>query len=111
MKEEGKIITAFILGGLIGASIALLYAPKSGSEIRKDIKKKTKEFKKKTLGAAEAIYEEIEELSETLREKIKNVKDHWHELSGDAKKKLLHQIEKISRMIEDKKKKLLEKLD
>lgn len=103
MREEGKIITAFILGGLIGASVALLYAPKSGSEIRKDIKKKTKELKKKTMSAAESLYEEIEELSEILKEKIKNIKDRWHELGVDAKKELLNQIEKIS--------KLLEKLD
>jgi len=93
MRQEGKIVVAFILGGLIGASLALLYAPKSGAEIRKDIKKKTKEIKKKTMNAAEALYEEIEELSE------------------DAKKEILQQIEKISKLIEEKKKKLLEKLD
>lgn len=110
MKKEEKIIIAFILGGLIGASVALLYAPKSGAEIRKNIRKKTKEFKKKTIDAAESFYEEIEELYEVLKEKIKNVKDLWHELSMDTKKELLHQIEKISKMIEDKKKKLLESL-
>ena len=44
MKEElgvnkaGSIIIPFLAGGLVGAGVALLLAPKSGRELRKDIK-------------------------------------------------------------------------
>jgi gas vesicle protein len=42
MKEgheihEGSVFVPFILGGLVGAVIALLLAPKSGKELRQDI--------------------------------------------------------------------------
>jgi gas vesicle protein len=43
MKEEGayrktwSILVSFAVGGLVGAGVALLLAPKSGKELRKDI--------------------------------------------------------------------------
>ncbi|MEO8512470.1 MAG: YtxH domain-containing protein [Ignavibacteria bacterium] len=47
MKENSSakgIIIGFIAGGAIGGLAALLYAPKSGRELRKDISKKSKEL-------------------------------------------------------------------
>ncbi len=43
MKEEherkgNSSLVPFLVGGAVGAGIALLFAPKSGREIRKDIK-------------------------------------------------------------------------
>lgn len=37
-KKEQSVLVPFVLGGLVGAGIALLLAPKSGREVRKDIK-------------------------------------------------------------------------
>jgi len=37
-KREQSVFVPFILGGLVGAGIALLLAPKSGKEVRKDIR-------------------------------------------------------------------------
>ena len=36
-KKEGSFLIPFLIGGLVGAGIALLLAPKSGKELRKDI--------------------------------------------------------------------------
>ena len=44
MKEESEVTTVrsilvpFVAGGLVGAGVALLLAPKAGKELRKDIK-------------------------------------------------------------------------
>ena len=43
MREEnccssGSVLVSFILGGIVGAGIALLFAPKSGSDTRQMIK-------------------------------------------------------------------------
>lgn len=111
MREEGKLLAAFLIGGLIGAAAALLYAPKSGEETRKEIKKRAKELKKKTVRAAEDLYEEIEELSDTLKRRIEELKQKGHDLSEDAKKEVLAQIDKLSKVVEEKKKKLLEIFD
>jgi len=36
--KERSVFVPFVLGGLVGAGIALLLAPKSGKEVRKNIK-------------------------------------------------------------------------
>jgi gas vesicle protein len=45
MSSDGNgFFKGFLLGGAIGAVIALLYAPKSGKEMREDLKRKTEEL-------------------------------------------------------------------
>ena len=36
-KNERSILVPFLVGGVVGAGIALLMAPKSGKEMRKDV--------------------------------------------------------------------------
>ena len=52
LKKTKGIFLSFLLGGVIGSAIALLYAPKSGKNLRNDISRKTNklidEGKKKT---------------------------------------------------------------
>lgn len=38
VTKERSILVPFLVGGLVGAGAALLLAPKSGRELRKDIK-------------------------------------------------------------------------
>jgi len=44
------LLIGFLAGGAIGAIIALLYAPKSGKELRKDIKDKADEYMGEVIG-------------------------------------------------------------
>ncbi len=37
-KKESNLLVPFLVGGLVGAGVALLFAPKSGKELRKDIR-------------------------------------------------------------------------
>jgi gas vesicle protein len=39
MSNNKDAFAAFVLGGLIGAALGILYAPKSGKETRRNIKK------------------------------------------------------------------------
>ena len=39
MSDNRDMLLTFILGGLIGAALGVLYAPKSGREMRSNIKK------------------------------------------------------------------------
>jgi len=61
MKHEeggyggGPLIFSFFLGGLIGAGIALLLAPKPGSETREKIK----EFAGEARGKAEEVLDQV----------------------------------------------------
>jgi gas vesicle protein len=38
VKQERSVLVPFLVGGLVGAGIALLLAPKSGKELRQDMR-------------------------------------------------------------------------
>jgi len=54
MKDEGyssgSLFLSFLLGGVVGAGLALLLAPQSGLETREKIKEMADEMKDKTTG-------------------------------------------------------------
>ncbi len=61
VKHERSILIPFLMGGVVGAVIALLMAPKSGKEMRKDIKDfavRTKDTLSTSIDKSKALYEE-----------------------------------------------------
>lgn len=81
-KKEKKSsgVGKFIAGAAVGASLGILFAPKAGSETRKDLKKKFDEFTKKVKEI------DIQEVKEQLEQKIDDIK---MELSDLDKEKVL----------------------
>lgn len=43
-ERNGDLLKGLIIGGLIGAALGILYAPKSGKETREDIARKTEDL-------------------------------------------------------------------
>ena len=91
-NSNGKgILVGFLAGAAIGAIITLLYAPKSGKELRSDIKEKADEY----LGEAEKY---IAEAKDKAKDMINEGKKRSEKLISDAKIKseeLLKDAEKI----------------
>jgi gas vesicle protein len=52
-RQEGSMLVPFLVGGLVGAGIALLLAPKSGKELRKDIRDISSNTKEKIVTTVE----------------------------------------------------------
>jgi gas vesicle protein len=78
MSEEkgicaGTVLVSFVAGAAIGAGLALLYAPKSGSEMRETIADFTEDavdkIKEYTKEAQEKIKTAIDDGKETIIEK------------------------------------------
>lgn len=87
----------FFVGGLIGATLALLFAPKSGRELREDIKQKSSDLKKDV----DALYTETKsKTTELWEEGLKQV-EH---LKTEAEEKLRQAKAKATEIIEDTKK-------
>ncbi len=60
MREEceygtGSIFLSFLLGGIVGAGFALLFAPKSGSETRQRVKDFAEDVKDKAKNYVEDV--------------------------------------------------------
>ncbi len=65
-KTLGFIIGA-IVGGLVGATLALLFAPGSGNELRSQIRDRAQTFGTEVRQAAATKRIELQERLETLR--------------------------------------------
>jgi gas vesicle protein len=62
-REGGGGLGSFVLGALVGAGLALLFAPQSGEKTQKEIKTKALEFK-------DAAQERVREAQSTLEDRL-----------------------------------------
>lgn len=77
--KVGRFIFGLLVGGLVGSVVALLYAPKSGKDLRKDISDKADDF----VGDVEDIYLKGKEKAEKI---IEDGKRKASDVIKDAKK-------------------------
>ena len=73
-KNIGGMLVAFLAGSVVGAALALLFAPISGAETRKKIKSASIDVKDKALEKVEAAKSEASRLVERGKEKVTGVK-------------------------------------
>lgn len=67
-RDGGSGVGAFILGALIGAGVALLFAPKSGAETQEDIKRQARKLRT-------AAEERVREAQRQIEERLGEVRD------------------------------------
>jgi len=109
-RDATRVLGAFLIGGLIGATIALLYAPQSGRETREDISKKARRMKKRTVDLADDIIESVNEFASDMKDKATDVIDSGKELSDSAKKEIIKTLEHGQKAIEKQRKRITEAL-
>ena len=76
-------LTVFAIGALVGAGVALLYAPQSGKDTRKLLVRKAKQLKAKTGDVVESAQEFIHDRKADLAAVI----DSGKEAANDTKHK------------------------
>lgn len=84
--QAGKGFLGLLIGGVIGSSIAFLFAPKKGKRVRDDIKNnfdsvvnKTKEKSRQLFSQSMDIVDDIVKKSEELRLLIRKYKEGTYE--------------------------------
>jgi gas vesicle protein len=109
-EDYKKIAGAFLLGGVIGAAVALLYAPQSGRETRKDIAKTAKKVKKEAFNMVEDTIDSINDFADDVKDKVSDIVDRGKDLSTDAKKEIIKNLEHGQKVLEKQKKRIVEAL-
>lgn len=99
-KEDWKMskngFGKFALGAGIGAGLALLFAPKKGSDLRRDIKRKFDEF----MTDVDKI--EVEDIKESFTEKVDEIKKELEDLDKEKVEKIAKKKAKeLQRKAED----------
>ena len=84
-----------VAGGIIGAGLALMYAPQSGEKTRKEITRYAKKARRRTQDAADAVEvfsDQVTEMAETLGDRASEILEKGKDMAYGAKKGLLKAI-------------------
>ncbi len=92
-KEKKSGVGKFVLGAALGASLGLLFAPKSGKETRKDLKNKLDEL----MGKVKEL--DAKEVKEAFEKKVNEIKASLEDLDGE---KVLKIAKEKAAQIKDK---------
>jgi gas vesicle protein len=79
----GSVLLAFLLGGVCGAAVALLYAPAPGRETRDYLGEKAREGRERATAAAEKGRQVINESRETLVTAIERGRDAYNQARSE----------------------------
>lgn len=90
MRESASrvkpVLSGLVLGGLIGAGAALLFAPHSGQETRAEIRNKTMEFRDQTVDTVKdkisLAKSKASQITSTIKDKAHELKHQGQELIG-----------------------------
>jgi len=78
-RDGGGGVGSFLLGALVGAGIALLFAPKSGAETQEDIKRQARKLRsaaeERVREAQRQIEERLGEVRDGVQSRMDNVKE------------------------------------
>ncbi len=106
--ETGAFLAGFILGGLVGAAVAMIMAPSSGTETRKQLVDRGLELRSKTESRLEEARKRAEEMSgdvKTRAEKAaEDARKRAEELQERSRVILEEQKSRITSAIEDSRK-------
>jgi len=97
--EFGAFLVGFIVGGLTGAVVALLFAPQSGEETRALIKDKSIELRDKAQVSAEEALARTEQLAADARlraeELTKEARARATELAAEVRERSKSAVEAV----------------
>ena len=104
-----RSFVSFVTGGLVGAGIALLYAPQSGERTREEIKEKAERTIIKVQRIEEEIKDSINQLLGDIRSKVNLLIEEGKDVAEDKKQELLAAIETGKKVLDEQKGRLQKK--
>jgi len=90
-------------GGIIGAGVALLFAPQSGKRTRRDIARLSRKVKQQATDAVDEFSETVHDMVDSVSDKAADLLDRGKDLARSAKKDVLKVIEEGQARLEKEK--------
>jgi gas vesicle protein len=91
-REGGGFLTGLVIGAAVGAVVALLFAPASGEETRRLVRRRAKAIERQAASAwmaeRDAARHALRRRRKQLKEKVQAVADRADEVLGDVKDRL-----------------------
>lgn len=99
-RGEGSGVGPFLLGALVGAGLALLFAPQSGAETQEDLKRRARDLKASAEDRVRAAQRELEERLEAAREGVQSRVGEIRDAVDAGRKAALDAREDLERKLE-----------
>lgn len=100
-RESGGGFGSFILGALVGAGLALLFAPQSGEETQEEIRARAKRLRSaaedRVRDAQRGLEERLDQAREGVQHRVDTVKEaveSGRKAARDARSDLEHKLER-----------------
>jgi gas vesicle protein len=95
------VFSGLLIGGLIGAGTALLFAPQAGEKTRADIQNKTTELRDRTV---EGVKDTVSQVKNKTRQVTSDVLGKAQELTQHGKEVLDDQLDEVTQAVNSKRK-------
>ncbi|HZV80733.1 MAG TPA: YtxH domain-containing protein [Geobacteraceae bacterium] len=95
-----------VAGGLVGAGVALLYAPQSGRQTRRDISRYSRKVRRQAEDMVDDFAGNVHGMVESIGERAEDILDKGKDLAHEAKLDLLKVIEEGQAKLEKQKTRL-----
>lgn len=107
-ENNNRLAGALMLvaGGIIGAGLALLFAPQSGKATRKDIGRYARKAKRRAEDVVEDFSDNVSKLVDAAGETAEDLLERGKDLAYEAKKDILRALEKGQEKFEKQRSKL-----
>lgn len=96
-RRSGGGIGLFLLGAAVGAGIALLYAPRSGAEMRQDLRRGSRRLRRKARGIVDDAREVVEDVRDRAEEVVHTTRSAARDVARDAREALERRLAKHGR--------------
>ncbi len=104
MEDRDKKIAAAALlvfaGGVIGAGLALLFAPQAGNRTRKELVRYARKARNRADEAVEELATNVNNMVDTIGEKTEELVEKGRDVAGSARKDLIKLIEEGASKLE-----------
>jgi gas vesicle protein len=95
-ESDNRVMTGALLvlaGAILGAGVALLIAPQSGKETRRDITRYARKARRKVEGVAGEVAEKVAVLADAVDEKAEELLQTGKDLAKESREAVLAALE------------------